>query len=307
MKPIKVVSFYRFFAFSADRRAAFSDWLKAFESRLNLRGLFIIGQEGINSTFSILDTNELEFKTELLNFFGWQQTDVTFKESATTRHPFHELSVKERPEIVTLSRPDLVPNGQHQHLTAEQWQKALGEDDVVVIDTRNSYEYEIGHFKGALNPKTREFTEFPNWVKGANIAKDKKVLIYCTGGIRCEKAILELEDQGYKNVHQLDGGILSYLEKYPNSNYEGECFVFDYRVAVQQDLSPTVKYKLCPHCGQPANEKIKCVQCGVEEIVCAHCLEKEEQFKTCSKNCAHHFRMGHKSKRIHHDAFRART
>ncbi|NJL25760.1 MAG: hypothetical protein HC902_11680 [Calothrix sp. SM1_5_4] len=120
---------------------------------------------------------------------------------------------------------------------------------------------------------------------------DKKVLIYCTGGIRCEKAILAMHELGYKNVHQLGGGILNYLKEYPKGEFEGECFVFDYRVAVDQNLQPTRRYQLCPHCGQPANTEVSCTQCEAKSVICHHCIE-ERSITTCSKNCAHHAKIG---------------
>ncbi len=318
IRPIQVVTFYRFMPLSLTQLEDLKAWLTPQTDSLGLRGLFIVGTEGINCTFSLPRENAAAFKTAIANFFTLSANDIFFKDSFADRHPFHELSVKIRPEIVTLLRPDLAPHlahptgqptsesGKNHHLSPAEWDHAIDNEDVVVIDTRNSYEYEIGHFKGAVDPKTREFTEFPVWVKKQPITKDQKVLIYCTGGIRCEKAILEMQEQGYHNVYQLEGGILNYLKESPRRNFEGECFVFDYRVAVDQDLAPSQNFKLCPHCGQPAKEKIDCPQCGIAAIVCNHCIEKEEQFKTCSKNCAHHFRMGHRSKRIHRDAFRAR-
>jgi UPF0176 protein len=301
---IQVISFYKFIALTTAQISEFQKWITPLYSCIDLRGLFIMSSEGVNSTFSLPRDKAESFKSNLLQFFGAES--LPFKDSFTGKHPFHDLNVKTRNEIVTLSRPDLVPNGSHHHLSPEEWQKTMSEDDVVVIDTRNSYEYDIGHFRGAVDPKTREFNEFPEWLKQAEIPKEKKVLIYCTGGIRCEKAILAMEEQGYNNVYQLDGGILNYLAKYPRSQFDGECFVFDYRVAVNQELQPTATYRLCPHCGQPAKEKITCVQCKTEDVVCASCLDHGDEFKTCSKNCAHHYRMGHRFKKVHQDAIRAK-
>jgi UPF0176 protein len=169
--------------------------------------------------------------------------------------------------------------------------------EAVILDTRNDYEVEIGKFRGARDFALKEFSDFPRAVAESGIAKDAPVLMYCTGGIRCEKAILEMNAQGYKNVHQLDGGILNYLEKFPDQGFDGECFVFDYRVAVDQKLQPTQKYKLCPHCGQPADKPISCAKCGTEAVICRHCTGQSAV--TCSKNCAHHAAIGSTSKRAH--------
>jgi UPF0176 protein len=302
--PIQIASFYRFTDFSAEQIQAIKDGIEALEATLGLHGLVILGTEGINTTLSFSkDSADAVHKSlnEILSL-----SDLQIKTSFTHKHPFNDLKVKIRDEIVTLGRADLKPDSPfNRHLSPDEWDRVLREEDVIVLDTRNDYEYQIGHFKGALNPKTREFTEFPQYLQNADLPKDKKILIYCTGGIRCEKAILEMEQQGYQNVYQLEGGILNYVEKHPNKAWQGECFVFDYRVAVDQDLKPSSTYRLCPHCGQPGKTRIDCDQCGVEATVCDVCLnDGQPDHKTCSKNCAHHFRMGHKSTRVHWDGLK---
>jgi UPF0176 protein len=153
-----------------------------------------------------------------------------------------------------------------------------------------------------------EFTEFPDLVKNLNVEKSQPVLMYCTGGIRCEKASIEMKNQGFEHVYQLDGGILNYLEHFPNDEFEGECFVFDHRVALDQNLNPSEKYVLCHHCGQPARIQLfDCVQCGQKTVVCENCLDHNIQdlsIRTCSKNCRHHYKMGHKTVKTHHDSKR---
>lgn len=310
--PIQIVNFYKFFKLTPEQLPEIEKNLYALASRIDeiasqklaCRGLCILGVEGANATFSLPQNHAEAFMQELLRILP--TSDISFKKSFADKHPFHDFNVKIRDEIVTLSRPDLVPNGEHRHLSPTDWHQVMQNEDVVVVDTRNSYEYAIGHFKGAVNPQIEEFSEFPEWLKNSSLPKEKKVLIYCTGGIRCEKAILEMEEQGFQNVFQLDGGILNYLEHYPNEHFKGDCFVFDYRVAVDQNLNPSTAYRLCPHCGQPAKTPIVCVQCGLNDIVCDVCLAKGEEFKTCSKNCTHHKRLGHKTKRIHQDAFNRR-
>jgi UPF0176 protein len=194
---------------------------------------------------------------------------------------------------VTLGTPELVPSeGVNHHLSPAEWNQVLKtENDFVMIDTRNWYETQIGTFKGALDPKTEQFTEFPEFVEKQKIPQDKKMLIFCTGGIRCEKGILELQRRGYKNVYQLEGGILNYLKEYPNDQFEGECFVFDHRVALDQNLQPSTKYGLCPHCGQPSEIKIDCLRCDSEELICVDCAKLEFKKDTCSKNCAHQWKL----------------
>ena len=123
--------------------------------------------------------------------------------------------------------------------------------------------------------------------------KNKETLIYCTGGIRCEKALPIMKEQGFKKIYQLEEGILNYLKKHPNSYFKKDCFVFDHRVALNQNLEASQNYTLCPHCGQPGDQKISCKHCNKPETICKICLKTSPHYKTCSKNCAHHFKEGH--------------
>lgn len=157
----------------------------------------------------------------------------------------------------------------------------------MLLDTRNVYETAIGKFRGAVDPKLQKFSEFSDFVTASDIPKNKKVLMYCTGGIRCEKASLEMQRLGFEDVYQLSGGILKYLEEFPDGPFEGECFVFDHRVAVDKNLRPSKQYKLCPHCGNPGDKSISCRKCGAQAIICDGCANNEYKV-SCSKNCAHH-------------------
>lgn len=255
-------------------------------------GLFILGTEGLNSTFACPS------KESLLQFQNWvvqrfAEPELMFKDSESAIKPFEKLKIRIRPEIVTLGTPELSPTSKyHRHLTPEEWDRVLDEDkDLAIIDTRNSYEYRVGTFQGAIDPKIEQFGEFPEFIDKQDYAKDKKILIFCTGGIRCEKGILELERRGYNNVYQLEGGIINYLKRRPQSKFEGECFVFDNRVALKQDLTPTESYKLCPHCGQPADIQILCERCGTAATVCCLCRPIQFVGQTCTKNCAHHYQL----------------
>ncbi len=259
----------------------------------NTRGLIIIGTEGFNATVCSKTPEALEaFKLAVREYFN--VPDLFFKDSNSQVCPFRRFKVKIRDEIVTLGDTTLAPydmDGKNHHLTPAEWNDVMKNDDPVIIDTRNWYETKIGTFKGALNPMTDKFTEFPKYLESKNIPKDKKVLIFCTGGIRCEKGILEVQKQGYENVYQLHGGILNYLNECPNDQFEGECFVFDHRVAVDQNMKPTRKYRLCPHCGQPGNTEIDCKRCDSHELICEDCATLPFKQVTCSKNCAHHFEL----------------
>jgi UPF0176 protein len=261
----------------------------------DLTGLVLLGPEGVNLTVAGSQLAIGQFKDLLSSHLDIKKS--FFKDSESPHPPFQKFEVKIKREIVTLGRRDLVPTvPNHKHLSPQQWHERV-KQGAVVLDTRNTYETEIGKFKTALDLKIDEFHDFPTQLAKSDLSKDQEILIYCTGGIRCEKAILAMEEQGFKNVSQLSGGILNYLAEFPNQEFEGECFVFDYRVAVDQNLSPTVTYKLCFHCGQPAKSIINCELCSEPAAVCNPCQKKS--LRTCSKNCAHHARMGHKSSKPH--------
>lgn len=267
-------------------------FLEEIAAKTETIGLIILGHEGINATVaSSSETGLAEFKRNILSKL--ELSELMFKDSKADKAPFRRFKVKIRAEIVTLGTPELTPDKQkNHHLSPTEWNNVLkNEKDYVMIDTRNWYETKIGTFKGAVNPKTDQFTEFPKFMEQNNFEKDKKVLIFCTGGIRCEKGILELQRQGYDEVYQLEGGILNYLKEYPEDQFEGECFVFDHRVAVDQNLQATDKYKLCPHCGQPADTPIDCSRCDTHTLICDDCAELEWKKITCSKNCAYHFQL----------------
>lgn len=265
----------------------------------NFYGLWVIGPEGFNASVAADSLSKIQAaKTWISNYFKIQS--IPFKDFESSVRPFRKFSVKIRPEIVTTGTPWTPKPGEpNKHLSPEEWNKVLSQESVTVIDTRNWYETQIGKFKGALVPDIEKFTEFPEYFKSQGIQPDQKILIYCTGGIRCEKGILELQAQGYNEVYQLDGGIIEYIRKFPDSHFEGECFVFDHRVAVDQRLNPSEKFKLCPHCGQPATQEIECKECGAENKVCSFCLDKHESLHTCSKNCAHHYRRQYFPAELH--------
>lgn len=296
MQKTLILAFYKFHPIAKEILEAKQIELEKRGEEAGIRGLAIIGVEGLNATLCGEPEALRAFVTEACESLGIP-TDVKPKESWADMPPFRRMKVKVREEIVTLGKPEVLPlpPGSEFHLSPDQWDKMMEQEDVLVIDTRNWYETKIGKFKGALDPNIEEFVEFSDYLKKAEIPKDKKVLIYCTGGIRCEKAIVEMHQQGFKNVYQLDGGILNYLEQRPNKNFEGECFVFDHRVAVDQKLEPSKTYKLCPHCGQPGKTQLQCRKCEADAVVCESCVQTEH-LQTCSKNCAHHYQRNREAK-----------
>lgn len=285
--PFFISSFYQFIPVQNPEEMKAKLESKAKE--LKILGLLILGHEGFNTTCSAQSLESLiAWKEFLKSEFGLHS--LNDKDSQSQKPPFLRFSIKIRDEIVTTGRKDLHlgphRQNQNQHLSPDEWDQMMEKDDVVVIDTRNWYEYKVGTFEGARNPDIEKFTEFPDYFQEQKISPYQKILIFCTGGIRCEKGILELQEKGYQNVYQLEGGILNYLKQKPQKKFKGECFVFDNRVAVDQNLQPSKVFTLCPHCGQPAHLKKSCVRCDTEFQICEECCEKPVQQDTCSKNCA---------------------
>jgi len=290
----QISAFYKFVKLPKEELSSLKETIEKRAQDLKIRGLFLLGTEGANSTISGAPDSCEAFK----NFLSKETPigDLTFKDSIATYMPFRAFKLKIKKEIVTLGDTDVVPQSTHwNHISAQEWEDILKNDpDAIVLDTRNWYETEIGKFKKALDMNINEFNEFPEKLKAMDIDKNKKVLIYCTGGIRCEKAIIEMQKQGFQNVYQLEGGILKYFEEVKNSDeWQGECFVFDRRVAVDKNLNTSTKYTFCPHCGQPAYKEVSCVRCEKPQKICDKCLASDKkEFHTCSKNCAHHTKKG---------------
>lgn len=277
-----VVCFYKFERQDPQTVQSRAAYLKKKGEELDLRGLVLVGEEGFNQT--VCGTENAVKSYQRIFTDEWKFKDIHFKYSLANRPAFPRFKVKIKEEIVTLGRPDLAPETpQNFHLSPEAYREAMKEEGVVLIDTRNDYETRIGKFKNAIDPKIQSFQEFPKFVRESGIPKDKKVLIYCTGGIRCEKAILEMHEQGYENVYQLNGGILNYFEEVGGDLWEGECFLFDHRVAVTPDLKPSQKYGLCPHCGDPSEVIVHCTRCAKDRRICIEC--SEQGITTCSKRC----------------------
>lgn len=286
-----VTTFYSFQPLVEESLQKIKADIQEFAKLNSIRGLIILGKEGINSTCCARSEQEFElFKDFIRQYFNVPH--LMFKDSTSHIAPFRRLAIKIRKEIVTLGVPELHPDSsQNHHLNPTEWNRVMNEDKPLIIDTRNWYETKIGTFKGAINPNIDVFTEFPKFVEEQKISKEQKMLIFCTGGIRCEKGILELQRMGYDNVYQLEGGIIKYLEEYPHQQFEGECFVFDHRVALDQELKPTKKYGLCPHCGQPSAVEIQCKRCDSTNLICEDCHQLEFKKDTCSKNCAHQYQL----------------
>lgn len=283
--PIHITAGYAFHPIAADRLVTLRKELLAFGADRAMRGLTLLATEGINGTVCGSAEAIGAWKEFLVEKFG----PIVFKDSTADAPVFKRWSVKIKPEIVAIKIDAVKPAGPHQHLSPEEWQKTIESEDVTIIDARNHFEVTVGKFRGAIDPHIQSFSEFPDFVRTSGIPKDQKVLMYCTGGIRCEKALIAMEQEGYKNVFQLEGGILAYLKEFPEAAFEGECFVFDKRVAVDQRLQPSKTFGMCPHCSDPCTLRITCARCDHPAMICDPCNASLYR-RTCSKNCAEIFR-----------------
>ncbi len=248
--------------------------LKDLCTKNGIKGTLILAEEGINGTVAgsrnAMDTLK-NFLQSDQRFHGWE-----YKESFSPKNPFYRMKVRLKKEIVTLGVEGVNPNKMvGTYLEPEEWNKVIQDPDVILIDTRNDYEVAIGTFKGAVDPKTKCFTEFPDYVrKNLNPQKHKKVAMMCTGGIRCEKASSFMMKEGFETVYHLKGGILKYLELMPENKslWEGDCFVFDQRVAVKHGLQ-LGEHTLCHSCRLPLSDEDRQSHKYQLGVSCPHCYD----------------------------------
>jgi UPF0176 protein len=262
------------------------DPLKELCQKQSIKGTLLLAREGINGTIA----GSREAIDALLNFLKSDPRlqDLEHKESLAKTMPFKKMKVRLKKEIVTIGIPEADPTKKvGTYVKPEDWNNLISDPDVTIIDTRNDYEVEIGTFKGAINPKTESFREFPDYIRSKlDPQRQKKVALFCTGGIRCEKASSLMIHLGFKEVYHLQGGILKYLEKVPESKslWQGECFVFDGRVSVADKLKPGT-YRLCFSCQYPVSERDLKSPKYREGICCPRCFDQltEDKYKRVSE------------------------
>lgn len=254
----------------------YEDLQPAFQSKLielNIKGTLLLANEGLNGTVSGTET-------AIKEFLDWLQSDARFKKidykiSYHEEQPFHRTKVKLKKEIVTMGVEGIDPNKVvGTYVDARDWNDIISDPDTILIDTRNEYEYNIGTFQNAINPHTESFREFPDYVENElDPNKHKKVAMFCTGGIRCEKASAFMKEKGFEEVFHLKGGILKYLEdvNQAETKWNGECFVFDERVAVNHDLEKG-QYDQCHACRHPITEDDKLKPEYVAGVSCSLCF-----------------------------------
>lgn len=251
---------------------------------LDLKGRVLVAEEGINGTLAGSPSAVGEYRAWCCNHP--LLADMPFKVSEAEKPPFKRLSVKVRKEIVTLGvdLPFDPAADLGDHLSPEEWKRAIEEEDVVLFDVRNDYESAVGRFRNAITPPIRNFRELPEALGNYDHLKEKKVLMYCTGGIRCEKAAALFRREGFRQVYQLDGGIVTYGEQVGTAHWEGECFVFDERMTVPVGAEQASEgIATCAHTGRPGATLINCLHdlCHRLFPVCEELLRKEPDRRLC--------------------------
>jgi UPF0176 protein len=265
---VKVAAFYKFV--TIDEPSESQEQLRGLCERLAIKGTILVASEGVNGTVSGSEDAVAALCAAFADDARF--ADMQFKFSMSPEHPFQRLKIKIKPEIVTFGAPHAAPAIRTGTLVEpEHWNALISDPDVVVIDTRNDYEVAVGTFEGARDPKTASFSAFAAYAR-QTLAEDRKrrIAMFCTGGIRCEKASAFLLAEGFEEVYQLKGGILNYLEKVSpeDSLWRGECFVFDERVALAHGVQQG-QHVLCEGCGYPVKGQ------GSGETLCAGCQSEK--------------------------------
>ncbi|GGE39392.1 UPF0176 protein [Pullulanibacillus camelliae] len=289
-KPYRVLLYYKYA--HIDNPEEYTAQHLAFCKALELKGRILVSAEGINGTVSGTFDQTERYMDELKNdprFAG-----IEFKIDEADDHAFKKMFVRYKPELVSLKlEEDVNPNElTGKHLEPKEFLEAMQDEDVIIIDARNDYEHQIGHFRNALLPNIHAFRDLPKWIQ-ENLAdkKDKKILTYCTGGIRCEKFTGYLLKEGFKDVSQLHGGIVEYGKdpEVKGKYYDGKCYVFDSRIAVPVNRTEEdVIVGQCYYCGKAEDRLVNCAnpECNRQHICCEECEVKYE--RSCSKECREH-------------------
>lgn len=283
MKEYRVLLFYKYVNIE-DPGQFMTDHL-VWCNENGIRGRVFIAHEGINGTVSGKSENINKYKEELKS--RAQFSDIVFKEDEADEHAFVKMHVRVKKEIVNSSLDGTRLKNGGKRLPPEQLLEFYESGkDFIIVDARNWYESKIGHFKNAVTPPMKNFREWKNTVNGLKEYKDKTVITYCTGGVRCEKASAYLVEQGFNDVYQLEGGIVSYTKKFPDTFWEGGIFVFDERRVVEPNTDEKLKYiASCHFCGKPAAYYINCHNLYCDKIIvsCHDC--KTENDYCCSNEC----------------------
>ena len=260
-----------------------------FCNKLGLKGRILIANEGINGTCSGKDENIQRYMDFMHN--DGRFSEMEFKIDDAEKHVFKKMHVRCKPELVTFRlKDDINPNEiTGKHLKPKEFFDKMNDDDVIILDGRADYEYDLGHFRNAVKPPLKSFREFPAWIrKNFGNYKDKPILTYCTGGVRCEKLSGFLLKEGFKEVYQLQGGIVNYSQdpEVKGKMFDGKCYVFDERISIPVNFAE--EYKItgkCHHCGQPTDRYVNCanLDCHTQHFECGKC--EIEWHRSCSEEC----------------------
>jgi UPF0176 protein len=275
----KIVSLYSFFPFQENLILDLKNKLLEIENKNDLSGLLIFASEGINGTICA-EKNLIDIVINLLYKYT-ENRNLNIKVNFSKNKVFKKLKIKIKKEIVTMGVNEIYPSQDNgTYVDSANWNKLIKNQNTIVIDTRNFYEVSIGTFPNSINPNTKNFSEFPRWIDD-NLAshlenkESSNIAMFCTGGIRCEKATSLLKKKGYKNIYHLKGGILQYLDDIPKEEnlFEGECYVFDKRVALDNELEKG-SFSICHACGMPVSiqdQKRKEYRKGIQ---CHFCIDQ---------------------------------
>jgi len=274
---MKVASFYRFLDLADTSK--FASALQGVCDEQGLLGTVLVAPEGFNGSITGDESG-------IRNVFAWIEQSLALKEPIEARWnevsepPFRRMRVRLKREIVSLGRPDILPHKKTgTYVSGDKWNELIADPEVMVIDTRNSYEFEVGTFPRAIDPQTDNFRQFPEFAeKLAESSSDRPLAMFCTGGIRCEKATALMLELGFDEVYHLQGGILKYLEDMPaeENHWDGECFVFDTRVAVDRDLTEG-GYVQCHACRRPLSQEDIASPDYQEGVSCPKCINEVDE------------------------------
>ncbi len=280
MSRYVIFSFYRFV--DINNKISLKHQIEKFLLKYNIKGTVLIADEGINGSLAGLD-DELNSLIKYIKS-KLKVKKINLKINEINFIPFNRLKIRLKKEIVSLGQGDLnVKKTRAKIIHPDEWDKTISDEDFKIIDTRNMFEIEIGSFKNSINPNTKSFREFPSKFKKLNIDKKSKIAMFCTGGIRCEKASIFLKNNGFKNVYQLDGGIINYLnhirqKNIKNSGWWGDCFVFDGRVTINKKLKKG-EYIQCYGCRRPIRKKDTKSKKYKKGVHCPYCISERSEIQ----------------------------
>ena len=284
MNRLQVAAFYAFTPLNEHQREKLLSELPGMASTNNVLGSILVAHEGVNGTISGPEAGVealLQSLRESMALGCEQFQRLEVKRSWADQTVFRRFKARRKKEIVTMGVTSVNPRESvGTYVDPKDWNALVDDPDTLVIDTRNSYETAIGSFEGSLDPGTESFRDFPAWAEArlrplVNDQPPKRIAMFCTGGIRCEKASSYLQQQGFGEVHHLRGGILKYLEQVPEaeSRWQGECFVFDQRVALNHQLQPG-EHSLCHACGLPVSAEQRKLPSYIKGVQCIHCMDR---------------------------------